>query len=83
MNRSIRCRHGFDRDVVPCWACGDHDSLQQNEARSNAAKNIRRRSQGNRHRNPAHRVDPVVPSGYDNADGVKRGQGNGNARVRY
>lgn len=25
MNRSIRCIHGMDRDLVACPACGDQD----------------------------------------------------------
>lgn len=33
MNRSIRCRHGFDRDLVDCPACGDKGSLERHEQR--------------------------------------------------
>ncbi len=38
MNRSIRCRHGFDRDLVACPACGDTDRDMIAEAKNNAKR---------------------------------------------
>lgn len=44
MNRSIRCKHGFCREVVPCKQCGDYDPCAAHEARNNRSKAQRRKS---------------------------------------
>lgn len=35
MRRSIRCRHGMDRSLVACPACGDDDADSRAQARAN------------------------------------------------
>ncbi len=49
MNRSIRCEHGFCREVVPCEQCGDYDPYAAHEARNNRSKAQRRKSVTNPH----------------------------------
>ncbi len=77
MNRSIRCAHGFCREVVACPECGDHDRDSLAELRNNAKR------KGRRDHPISRRVDPAVPNGYGSADGRRSGQGNANAKVRY
>lgn len=43
MNRSIRCPHMFDRDIVPCEQCGDYDPCAAHEARNNAHRKSSRK----------------------------------------
>ena len=38
MNRSIRCPNGFDRSLVACPECGDHDADSRAELRNNAKR---------------------------------------------
>jgi hypothetical protein len=64
MNRSIRCRHGFDRDLVPCYECGDPDWLNvaqdrhtENTRRIRAARAARRAVISNPHGRPSDKRD--------------------------
>lgn len=38
MRRSIRCRHGMDRDPVPCPGCGDVDADSLRESRPTSTR---------------------------------------------
>jgi hypothetical protein len=42
VNRSIRCKHGMDRDLVACPACGDDDADSRAQARANGHVYTRR-----------------------------------------
>jgi predicted RNA-binding Zn-ribbon protein involved in translation (DUF1610 family) len=35
VKRSIRCKHGMDRSLVACPACGDDDADSRAQARAN------------------------------------------------
>jgi len=60
MNRSIRCPHGFDRDLVPCERCGDHDPCAAHEARNNAHRNPRKPVTNPRGRQPTSRRERLM-----------------------
>lgn len=69
MNRSIRCAHGFDRDLVACPQCGDTDPSDVYEARNNSHRNKRR---NRNHVLTRLRSRVEVPPGYARADGATR-----------
>lgn len=54
--RSVRCRHGFDRSVVPCPACGDMTKLDLDERRRQERKAGSKRAQviSNPHGRPSN-----------------------------
>jgi hypothetical protein len=39
---SVRCRHGFDRSIVPCPGCGDLAAIEREEAAYQRAREVRR-----------------------------------------
>lgn len=67
---STRCRHGFDRSVVPCPGCGDKCPLDKVEARR-----YERAALGKRQRE--RHAAPRSAAGY--AESETRGRGNRNA----
>lgn len=71
MNRSIRCQHGFDRDVVACPQCGDTDPSDAYEKRNNAHRNKRRNRE---HVTNRLRTKVDVPAGYARADGARKSE---------
>jgi hypothetical protein len=71
MNRSIRCQHGFCREVVACPQCGDTDPSDAYEARNNSHRNKRR---NRTHVTSRLRTKIEVPPGYGSADGHTRSE---------